>query len=140
MAGNNNLFNLLQFFGKLVDDRIKFQNIKSDEETRKTSKTFGWTAIIHSVVFALLAAAGVFLLTTGLDSRGSLGFILGIVAIILGVAFLVVSLEFFVFALSHTIKQLVLNRRAISWVALAVFIICAGVAAFSILAFTAGAK
>ena len=140
MAGNNNFFNLLRFFGKLIDDRITFQNLKVNPDARKVTTTFGWTAILNSVVFAILASLGAILLSAGISSMGDIGFILGVFAIILGVAFLVASLEFLVFALSHTIKQLVLNRRAISWIALAIFIICLGVAAFFVLSLAANIK
>ena len=112
----------LNFIGKLADDRIIYENIKKDPDLKPYSKHFGWSAIWHSLLFLLFGGIGG-VITTACFSK-NYGIILNIVGIVFGIGLILVSLEMLLFALSHTIKQLKLNRRAISWIALVVFILC----------------
>jgi len=116
------ILHLLNILGKLADDRVMMENIKKDPELRKKSKYFGASAIWLSILFAVCASASVFLLIVGFTKY--LAVIGNIVAIAAGFGLIFLVFETFIFALSHTIKQMVLNRRVISWIALIVFIVC----------------
>ena len=116
------ILRLPNFIGKLADDRIIYNNIKNDADLRPYSKHFGWSAIWHSLLFLLFGGVGG-IITTACFTK-EYGIILNIVGIIFGIGLILVSLEMLLFALSHTVKQLKLNRRAISWIALVVFILC----------------
>lgn len=133
MSEKNGFLRFLNFISKLIDDRIVYQDLKSDENKRKTTKRFGISAIGYSVGYAVLSVLGA--LITAKGASGDLGIIVGFFAIIIGAAFLLVSLELLIFAISHTVKQLILNRKAISWIAFSVFIICFLLSAFFILKF-----
>jgi len=123
MASNGKgIWHFLNFIGKLADDRIIYENIKKDPDLKPYSKHFGWSVIWHSLLFLLFGGVGG-IITTACFSK-EYGIILNIVGIIFGIGLILASLEMLLFALSHTIKQLKLNRRAISWVALVVFILC----------------
>ena len=124
------ILHLLNIIGKLADDRIMMENIKKDPELRKRSKVFGASAIWQSVLFALFVSGGVFLLIVGFTKP--LAVIGNIAAIAGGFGLVLLSAELFIFALSHTIKQMVLNRRAISWIALLVFIACTALAVLAL--------
>ena len=129
MAKGSGIWHLLNIIGRLADDRIMMENIKKDPELRKQSKIFGASAIWQSVLFAVFISGSVFLLIAGFTKY--LAVLGNIIAITFGIGLFFVALEMFIFALSHTIKQMVLNRRFISWLALIVFIVCT---ALSILA------
>lgn len=132
MASNstNWFLHFLNIIGKLADDKAVYVNIQNDPELKKYSKHFGGRAILYSILFALLAIGGTFLIYTGFTRN--IGVILNIFAIMLGIGLVIPSFELFIFALNCTIKQLKINRRFISWLALIIFIICVGLTAFSI--------
>ncbi|MBQ8468915.1 MAG: hypothetical protein IJ542_04115 [Clostridia bacterium] len=118
----NGLLHFLNFIAKIGEDREIYNNIKNDAELRPFSKYFGWRAILQSVLFAVFSVGGAISLYVGFTRN--LGIFLNIILIMLGIGLVLVSIELFFFALSRTIKQLKLNRRAISWIALVVFILC----------------
>lgn len=122
MSKGKGLLRLLNFIGKLADDRTIYNNIKNDPDLRPYSKHFGWSAIWHSLLFVLFGGGGT-LLTIYAFSK-NLGVIFNIFLIVIGISFVLLGLEMLLFAISHTIKQLKLNRRAISWIALVVLILC----------------
>ena len=131
MAKKGGFLRILFFIVQLIDDRVLYKNLKNDPEERKKTTTFGKSAIGYSIGFGIIATLGALMAAKGFS--GDLGIIVGFFAIVLGIIFIVVSVELFIFALSHTVKQIILNRRAISWIALVIFIISVGVSAFAIL-------
>ena len=133
MANSNGFFKVINFISKIIDDRIIYKNLKSDEEKRKTTSRFGISAIGYSVGFGIIATLGALMAAKGFS--GDLGVIVGFFAIVLGITFLVVSLELLLFAVSHTVKQLILNRKAISWIALVILIVALSAVAFAVLSF-----
>ena len=130
----NGFLHFLNIIGKLIDDKAIYVNIQNDPELKKYSKHFGGHAILYSIFFALLAIGGTFLMYTGFTRN--IGVILNIFAIMLGIGLVIPSFELFIFAFSSTIKQLRINRRFISWLALFIFIVCVGLTAVTIFAMT----
>lgn len=131
MANNNGFLRFINFIAKLIDDRIVYKNLKSDEIARKTTSKFGKSAIGYSIFFAVLGAIGALIVAKGVS--GDLGVIVGFFAIVIGIVFLLVSAELLLFAISHTVKQLILNRKAISWIALVFLIVAFAAVGFTVL-------
>lgn len=131
MARNNGFLRIFNFISKIIDDRIAYKNLKSDECARQTTSKFGKSAIGYSIGFSVLSVLGA--ICTAKGASGELGIIVGLFAIIIGAVFLLVAAELLFFAVSHTVKQLALNRRAVSFIALAVLIIGLAVSFFLIL-------
>ena len=121
MSKHDGLLHFLNFITNMAEYAEIFKNIKKDETLRKTSKYFGWHAIWQTVLFAILGGLGILSIVTGFTKF--LAIIFNIFLVVLGIALLLVSLEYFIYALNSTIKQLRLNRRAISWIALIIFIL-----------------
>lgn len=88
----------------------KAENIRKDPEKREKSVRFAVECIIVSVFMAVCLAAGGYLLTT--DS----------LLIIVGILLLVFAASMFILALVRLIAQFTINRHAMTWVALAVFL------------------
>lgn len=134
MASNNGFLRFVNFIVKLIDDRTVYKNLKSDPSARKTTTRFGKSAIGYSVFFAILGTIGALIVAKGFS--GDLGVIVGFFAIVIGIIFLLVSAELLIFAISHTVKQLILNRKAISWIALVLLVAGLFAVAFAVLSFT----
>lgn len=100
---NNNLWDVLFVFSKA-------ERIRNDEEKREKSVRFAVESIIMSVFMAALLGVGAFLLS--LD-----GF-----TVIIGIIVIICALSLFVTSLVRVIAQFTINRRPITWVALAVFL------------------
>ena len=120
MSKNKGVLQLLDFIGKLIDDRIAFNNLKKSDE-RKTTTRFGKSAIIYSVFFTALFSVGALLFFYAV--AGKWIFLIAVFAVIIGLAFIIYSIPLLIIAVSHTVKQLILNRTAISFVALSVLIL-----------------
>ena len=121
MSKGNGILRFLNFIVKIGDDRMMYNNIKKDPELRKISTHFGWTSIMYSLLFLACGGGGGVL--TYYSFTHNMGIILNIFGIVLGIGLVLFSLEAFYFALSHAIKQMVINRRFVSWLALIVFVI-----------------
>lgn len=101
---HNTLMDVLFVFSKAAD-------IKKNPEKREKSVRFAVEAIIISVFMAAFVCVGGILMAS--DSAGL--FIVGILLAICG-------LSLFVLALVRLIAQFTINRHAMTWVALAVFL------------------
>jgi|GEM_PF-6714995 len=125
MAKSNGFLHFLNFISKLAEDREVFLNIQKEPELKFKSRYFGWRAIWQSLLFGGLFLGGAWLLFTGLSRF--LGIFINIILVSVGAALAISSLEFLLLALLSTIKQLRINRRAISWVALVIFLAVVGI-------------
>lgn len=88
----------------------KADEIKRDPERREKSVRFAVESIIMSVFMAVCLGAGGFLLTSGS------------LLIIVGILLLIFALSMFVMSLVRLIAQFTINRHAMTWVALAIFL------------------
>lgn len=115
-ARNANLF--LFLLDRLLTIRMTYNDIKSNEETRKASTVLGKRALIYEIIFIVLVGGGAALVTVGLSILETIAFFWGIFVVILGGALMLTSIIYFILALNCAIKQLCLNRRAIGWITL----------------------
>lgn len=113
----NNFHLLSEFFN--VAFRAKA--IKQDEERRRKSVGFAVTAILFSITAVALAAGGAFLWS--LIDSGNKDALLLLVFTVAGLAVCIIgAFVMLLGALLRVIAQLSLNRKAIGWIALAVFL------------------
>ncbi|MDE6104902.1 MAG: hypothetical protein K2G38_04400 [Clostridia bacterium] len=117
---------------KFVDTREIYNNLKKDPEERKITTYMGRHALLYIILFAVLFIGGPSLAIWCASSFISTNPIFGIVLLIVGVVVALYGLVLIPIILNYTIKQLILNRRAIGWIALILFlvVIAVGVAAF----------
>lgn len=126
----------LNIFGfiltNFVDTREVYNNLKEDAEERKITTYMGKRALLYTILFAFLFIGGPSLAIWCASSLISTRPLLGIVLLIAGVVIAVYGLVLFPIILNYIIKQLILNKRAIGWIALVLFlvVIAIGVGAF----------
>ena len=113
--------------GRFIRGFRKYAEIKADETKKANSKYYG----INSIVMSLLAVGFVSLFfligSPDLTQNGLLAFFL---LLLLIVSVYVGPLIFLVYALISMILQFTLNKKPITWISLALFIIALGVVGF----------
>lgn len=130
----------LNIFGfiatKFLDTREIYNNLKNDPEERKVTTYLGKRALLYSILFAIIFIGGPSLTIWCATSFLSEHVFLGILILLAGIIIAIYGLILIPIILNYTIKQLILNRRAIGWIALFLFliIIAVGVAAFVFIA------
>ena len=128
MSKTSGLIQFLNFIGKLLDYRIVYTNIKNDPDLKPYSKYFAGKSILNSILFLILSLGGSAMVYIGFTRN--LAVIFNIFVIIMGFGFVIYSIGCFFLAFSATIKQIKLNRRPMSWIALLLFLVCLGLFAF----------
>lgn len=116
MKRNSIIFEVIQTIFKQSEKRNKI----IDEGNKETSTHFALKSIIYSIVGALLIILTIFLFKNGLNSNNPL-FLIGLVIIAFALA--ISSLLLFLISLITIINQLRLNRKAIGFIALALFFV-----------------
>lgn len=116
MKRNSIIFEVIQTIFKQSEKRNKI----IDEGNKETSTHFALKSIIYSIVGALLIILTVLLFKNGLNSNNPL-FLIGLVIIAFALA--ISSLLLFLISLITVINQLRLNRKAIGFIALALFFV-----------------
>lgn len=116
----NLLVLLLNIISKIADDTMLYKNIKETPDLKAISNHFGKKAISHSLMFLIFGGIAVFLLNRVF---AGIGVILTIIAVIIAIPLAIYAIIYFFFTLAYVIKQLKLNRTAIGWIALVVFIL-----------------
>ena len=109
---------LLKFILQIFDVFSDAARIRQDEERRQKSVKFAVTAIAYSITLLVMVCLGAFIFSLS-DASG----LLVIFVLIIGIAFIIGGLLSFIGALLRVIAQFTINRRAMSWIALIVFIL-----------------
>lgn len=125
--------NIIGFLlSKFADTREIYNNLKKDPEERKVTTYMGRHALLYIILFAVLFIGGPSLTIWCASSFISEHVLWGVILLILGIVIALYGLILIPIILNYTIKQLVLNKRAIGWIALILFlvVIAVGVAAF----------
>lgn len=111
-----------KFFESFLDIKSEYKDIKSGED-RKSNVKFGVKSILYSVLFLVLVSGGIALGYWSLTMFDSLAIIFGIILLITAIGLLFYSITYFILALVACIMQLIINRRAIGWIALAIILL-----------------
>ena len=109
----NFLFNLSLLFGRA-------REIRNDPESRAKSAQFGVSSIVYSIMAAVFFVVGVFLINLAFES-GSI--VILVLCGLFGLAFAISALVSLLHAIVRFALQASINRRPITWIALAVLII-----------------
>ena len=109
---------LLRLIGAIFDVFSDAARIRRDEERRERSVKFAVSAIAYSIAQFVIVLLGAFILSFS-DQSG----LLIIFVFIIGITFIIGGLLSFIGALLRVIAQFTINRRAMSWIALIVFIL-----------------
>lgn len=115
-----------KFIANIFNVSDKAKKIRENKDTRGKSVRFALLSIAYSVLAFAAAFAGAILI-------GSEKNLLTILIIIIGVALLLGALTTFIAALVRVIAQFTINRNAMSWIALIIFIVAAASSVFVVL-------
>lgn len=129
---------IISYLFNWLSQRARFKQIKEDPEKKEKSVYFGVTAIIKTISYAILTALSIlgFIYCFKALSSESLGVILAFFGVVCCAIFAIYSTVSLIFSCPLEISyQLRLNKRAIGWLALVLYIACVGVAVFVIVYF-----
>jgi hypothetical protein len=117
---------------RLIKNFLSFGTIKNDPTRRAKSILFGVNSIIYSMLS--VACASLSFLIGNINAENAL--ISFLLLIFLVVAAYIAPIIFIIYSLLDLIMQLILNKKAIGWIALALFLIALPIALFMILTAT----
>jgi len=115
-----NLNFLLKLFHYIATEKIRFSSIKENPEKRANYRKYG----IQSILYAIFGVAFSFsvILLNGVLSSNNIIYILFVGLILIVFAF-IAPILFLLNAILYSILQLVLNKKAIGFVALTISIL-----------------
>lgn len=118
----------LFFLDRIIYARDKYDEIKANEEERKTSTLLGRRALIYDIILLIFVGGAAALTIWGITMDSGWKIALFILAGILVVA----MIPFYILAFNFSIKQLCLNKRPVGWISLLLPIILTVAVAVSI--------
>lgn len=99
------------------------RRIKEDPELRPRSVRLGVMSIVFSVFTFIFAVGGAWLFNFGMNFMQSDSVLIGIFLLVLGLGVLIIgSLNMLIQALLRMIAQFTVNKRAVGWIALVMFV------------------
>lgn len=113
-----NIFSVLKFVELLVNARIAYNNVKNDEEAKKTADMFGKRSLVYFTVFAGLAALAAGLIFWSVTHFASTWVFLAILGFIASLYVIVLAFGYFILSFNLAIKQKRLNNKACGVIAL----------------------
>lgn len=116
---------LAHFFTFWTTAASKYKRLKANEEKRDKSVSLGVESIIHCISTVIVVLLCVWGLSAciGFLSDPSLGFIMVLILTVALAAMIIVAIvQGFIGGLIYLIYQFKLNKRAVRWVALAVWL------------------
>jgi len=113
-----NVLSLLKFAELLVNARVAYNNVKNDEEAKKTANMFGKRSLIYFAVFAVLGGIAGALIYWCVNHFASTLIFLSILGFIASVYIILYSLGFYILSFNLAIKQKKLNNKAVGIIAL----------------------
>lgn len=116
---NRNL--LFEFFAVWNSRSIRYGSLSANEEKRQKSVYFGVASITESILGVLFAAAGIWLMMNLSDFSDS-SIVITVLLLIVGVALLIGALRTWIGAAVDLGYQMLMNKKPIRWIALAVLI------------------
>ena len=124
MAKNNGIFNLLfKVFGKFIDIKSAYNDIKANPESKQNSTVFAKKSILYSILGAIVFAMCFAFIFWGFSLLDSSSVFFGIILIILGLSVIFYPFVYLILSLNLVIKQLLLNKKPLGFVALSIFLL-----------------
>ena len=115
---NKNILSIFKFIELLVNARIAYNNVKNDEEAKKTADMFGKRSLVYFLVFALTGGLAGGLIAWGINNFVSTWIFVAILGFIASLYLIVISLGYFILSFNLAIKQKRLNNKAVGVIAL----------------------
>lgn len=123
-SGGKSIWSLLfAILGNFIEARDEYNKIKQSEDISLESKVFGKKSIKCSIIGTVLFCLAIACVIWGFSLLWSTSFIFGIVLIALGVGLVFYPAVYLILSLNYLIKQLCLNKKAVGFVSLAIFIV-----------------
>jgi len=113
-----NVLSLLKFAELLVNARIAYNNVKNDEETKKTADMFGKRSLVYFLVFMLVGGAAAGIIYWSVTHFVSTLVLVAILGFVVALYMAVYALGFFILSFNLAIKQKRLNNKAVGIIAL----------------------
>ena len=113
-----NVLSLLKFVELLVNARIAYNNVKNDEETKKTADMFGKRSLVYFLVFMLVGGAAAAIIYWSVTHFVSTLVFVAILGFVVALYMAVYALGFFILSFNLAIKQKRLNNKAVGIIAL----------------------
>ena len=118
-----NILSLLKFAELLVNARVAYNNVKNDEEAKKTADMFGKRSLVYFLVFAVLGGVAGALIYWCVTHFVSTLILVAILGFVVSVYLALYALGFYILSFNLAIKQKKLNKKAVGVVALVLNII-----------------
>ena len=122
---------MLFFLDRIIYAREKYDELKANEEERKTSTLLGRRALIYDIILLIFVGGAAAFTIWGITIESGWKIALFILSVILFLA----MIPFYILAFSFSIKQLCLNKRPIGWISLLLPILLTIAVAVSITVF-----
>lgn len=118
-----NILSLLKFAELLLNARIAYNNIKNDEEAKKTADMFGKRSLLYFLVFALIGGGAGALIFWSVTHFATQFMILAMLGFIASLYLIVYAFSYYILSFNLAIKQKCLNNKAVGIIALVLNII-----------------
>ena len=113
-----NILSLLKFAELLVNARVAYNNVKNDEEAKKTANMFGKRSLVYFAVFAALGGIAGALIYWSVTHFVSTLIFVAILGFVASVYLALYALGFYILSFNLAIKQKKLNNKAVGIIAL----------------------
>ncbi|MBR6779274.1 MAG: hypothetical protein IKM43_03935 [Clostridia bacterium] len=114
----HNVLNLLKFVELLINARIAYNNVKNDEEAKKTADMFGKRSLVYFFVFLGLSVLAVGIIYWSVTHFVSTLIFVAIIGFVVAVYLAVYALGMFILSFNLAIKQKRLNNKPVGIIAL----------------------
>lgn len=114
----HNILSLFKFIELLVNARIAYNNVKNDEEAKKTADMFGKRSLVYFLVFAVIGGIAGAIIYWSVTHFVSTWVFVAILGFIVALYMAVYALGCFILSFNLAIKQKRLNNKAVGIIVL----------------------
>lgn len=118
MKDNSFLKMMLDMFFEFADIKVKYNEIKSNEESKKVSTLLAKKSIKFSIIAIILTALAGLMVFGGIKLLDGILFALGIILIAMAVATMLYVIGYYILSLISIIRQFLFNKKGCSIFAL----------------------
>ena len=119
----HSILSLFKFGELLVNARIAYNNVKNDEEAKKTATMFGKRSLLYFLAFALFSALAIGIILWSVKNFVSSLIFVAIIGFVAAVYLSIYAIGFYILSLNLAIKQKLLNNKAVGIIALVLDIV-----------------